>query len=73
MKNNTSVLTRPNQPRQVPVYFIGLAGGQILYARVAITGRNKTTLDAAAKELGHNLLALEPMCWIPKLANCRVF
>jgi NAD(P)-dependent dehydrogenase (short-subunit alcohol dehydrogenase family) len=26
-------------------------------ARVAITGRNKTTLDAAAKELGHNLLA----------------
>ena len=55
---------------------IGLATARLFVAegaRVAITGRNKTTLDAAAKELGHNLLALEPMCWIPKLANCRVF
>ena len=39
---------------------IGLATARLFVAegaRVAITGRNKTTLDAAAKELGHNLLA----------------
>jgi len=39
---------------------IGLASARLFVAegaRVAITGRNKTTLDAAARELGHNLLA----------------
>jgi NAD(P)-dependent dehydrogenase (short-subunit alcohol dehydrogenase family) len=39
---------------------IGLATARLFVAegaRVAITGRNKTTLDAAARELGHNLLA----------------
>jgi NAD(P)-dependent dehydrogenase (short-subunit alcohol dehydrogenase family) len=38
---------------------IGLATARLFVAegaRVAITGRNKTTLDAAGKELGHNLL-----------------
>jgi NAD(P)-dependent dehydrogenase (short-subunit alcohol dehydrogenase family) len=41
---------------------IGLASARVFVAegaRVAITGRNKTTLDAAAKELGKNLLAFQ--------------
>jgi NAD(P)-dependent dehydrogenase (short-subunit alcohol dehydrogenase family) len=39
---------------------IGLATAQLFIAegaRVAITGRNQKTLDAAAKGLGHNALA----------------
>jgi NAD(P)-dependent dehydrogenase (short-subunit alcohol dehydrogenase family) len=41
---------------------IGLATARLFIAegaRVAITGRNKTTLDAASKELGKNLLAFQ--------------
>jgi NAD(P)-dependent dehydrogenase (short-subunit alcohol dehydrogenase family) len=41
---------------------IGLATARLFVAqgaRVAITGRNKTTLAAAAKELGKNLLAFQ--------------
>jgi NAD(P)-dependent dehydrogenase (short-subunit alcohol dehydrogenase family) len=41
---------------------IGLATARVFVAagaRVAITGRNRTTLDAAAKELGKNLLAFQ--------------
>src|SRR5882724_13693726 len=54
LKNKTALITGGNSG-------IGLATARLFVAegaRVAITGRNQATLDAAAKELGPNALAL---------------
>ena len=55
LKDKTALITGGNSG-------IGLATARLFAAegaRVAITGRNKSTLDAAAKELGKNVLALQ--------------
>jgi NAD(P)-dependent dehydrogenase (short-subunit alcohol dehydrogenase family) len=55
LANKTAIITGGNSG-------IGLATARIFLAegaRVAITGRNKKTLDAAAEELGHNVLAIQ--------------
>ena len=52
LKGQTALITGGNSG-------IGLATARLFVAagaRVAITGRNNTTLDAAAKELGQNAL-----------------
>src|SRR5260370_30361600 len=54
LKNKTALITGGNSG-------IGLATARLFVAegaRVAITGRNQATLEAAAKELGPNALAL---------------
>src|SRR5258707_9791603 len=54
LKNKTALITGGNSG-------IGLATARLFVAegaRVAITGRNQTTLEAAAKELGPNALAI---------------
>src|SRR6202171_5308519 len=54
LKNKTALITGGNSG-------IGLATARLFVAegaRVAITGRNQATLEAAAKELGPNGLAL---------------
>src|SRR5258707_15712672 len=54
LKNKTALITGGNSG-------IGLATAKLFVAegaRVAITGRNQTTLEAAAKELGPNALAI---------------
>jgi NAD(P)-dependent dehydrogenase (short-subunit alcohol dehydrogenase family) len=54
LKNKTALITGGNSG-------IGLATAKLFVAegaKVVITGRNKETLDAAARELGHNALAL---------------
>jgi NAD(P)-dependent dehydrogenase (short-subunit alcohol dehydrogenase family) len=53
LKSKTALITGGNSG-------IGLATAQLFMAegaRVAITGRNQTTLDAAATKLGSNALA----------------
>jgi NAD(P)-dependent dehydrogenase (short-subunit alcohol dehydrogenase family) len=55
LANKTAIITGGNSG-------IGLATARIFLAegaRVAITGRNKKTLDAAAEVLGHNVLAIQ--------------
>jgi NAD(P)-dependent dehydrogenase (short-subunit alcohol dehydrogenase family) len=55
LKGKTALITGGNSG-------IGLATARVFVAegaRVAIIGRNKTTLEAAAKELGKNLLAFQ--------------
>ncbi|MCY1075924.1 SDR family oxidoreductase [Archangium lansingense] len=55
LKNKVALITGGNSG-------IGLATARLFLAegaRVAITGRNQETLDAAVKELGPNLLALQ--------------
>ncbi len=55
LENKTALITGGNSG-------IGLATARIFAregAQVVITGRNKTTLDAAVKELGSNALAVE--------------
>src|SRR5260221_13748408 len=55
LKNKTALITGGNSG-------IGLATARLFVAegaRVAITGRNKATLEAAAKELGPNAIAIE--------------
>ena len=55
LKNKTALITGGNSG-------IGLATAKLFIAegaRVTITGRNKETLEAAAKELGPNALAVE--------------
>src|SRR5467141_31352 len=54
LKNKTALITGGNSG-------IGLATAKLFVAegaRVAITGRNQATLEAAAKELGPNALAI---------------
>src|ERR1700737_5101813 len=54
LKNKTALITGGTSG-------IGLATARLFVAegaRVAITGRNQVTLDAAAKELGPNALAI---------------
>src|SRR6202040_1979804 len=54
LANKTAFITGGNSG-------IGLATARLFVAegaRVAITGRNQTTLEAAAKELGPNALAI---------------
>jgi NAD(P)-dependent dehydrogenase (short-subunit alcohol dehydrogenase family) len=54
LKNKTALITGGNSG-------IGLATARLFVAegaRLAITGRNQQTLDAAATELGHDVLAL---------------
>jgi NAD(P)-dependent dehydrogenase (short-subunit alcohol dehydrogenase family) len=54
LKNKTALITGGNSG-------IGLATAKLFVAegaKVVITGRNKETLEAAAKELGPNALAL---------------
>ena len=54
LKGKTALITGGNSG-------IGLATAKLFVAegaRVVITGRNKETLDAAAKELGPNALAV---------------
>ncbi len=54
LKNKTALITGGNSG-------IGLATAKLFVAegaRVAITGRNQATLEAAAKELGPNALAV---------------
>jgi NAD(P)-dependent dehydrogenase (short-subunit alcohol dehydrogenase family) len=54
LANKTALITGGNSG-------IGLATARLFVAegaRVAITGRNQTTLEAAAKELGPNALAI---------------
>src|SRR5580693_2744041 len=54
LANKTALITGGNSG-------IGLATAQLFVsegARVAITGRNQATLEAAAKELGPNALAI---------------
>src|SRR5258707_2691829 len=54
LANKTALITGGNSG-------IGLATAKLFVpegARVAITGRNKATLEAAAKELGPNALAI---------------
>jgi len=55
LKNKTALITGGNSG-------IGLATARLFVAegaRVAITGRNQTTLDAAAKALGPNVIAIK--------------
>src|SRR5260221_1740759 len=55
LANKTAFITGGNSG-------IGLATAKLFVAegaRVAITGRNKATLEAAAKELGPNAIAIE--------------
>src|SRR6267142_109132 len=55
LKNKTALITGGNSG-------IGLATARLFVAegaRVAITGRNHKTLDAAAAELGHDVLAIQ--------------
>src|SRR4030088_1602081 len=55
LANKTALITGGNSG-------IGLATAKLFVAegaRVAITGRNKATLEAAAKELGPNAIAIE--------------
>src|SRR3954470_14186192 len=55
LKNKTALITGGNSG-------IGLATAKLFVAegaKVAITGRNRETLEAAAKELGPNALAIE--------------
>jgi NAD(P)-dependent dehydrogenase (short-subunit alcohol dehydrogenase family) len=55
LKNKTALITGGNSG-------IGLATARLFVAegaKVAITGRNQTTLDAAAKELGNSVLAIQ--------------
>jgi len=55
LKNKTALITGGNSG-------IGLATARLCVAegaRVAITGRNQTTLDAAAKALGPNVIAIK--------------
>ncbi|HMF74640.1 MAG TPA: SDR family oxidoreductase [Bryobacteraceae bacterium] len=55
LKNKTALITGGNSG-------IGLATAKLFVAegaKVAITGRNQTTLDAAAKELGSNVIAIQ--------------
>ena len=55
LKNKTALITGGNSG-------IGLATAKLFIAegaRVAITGRNRATLDAAVKELGPNAIALQ--------------
>lgn len=54
LKNKTALITGSNSG-------IGLSTARLFVAegaRVAITGRNQTTLDAAAEELGPNVMAI---------------
>ena len=55
LKNKTALITGGNSG-------IGLAAARLFVAegaRLAITGRNQKTLDAAVAELGHDLLAIQ--------------
>src|SRR6266404_9930214 len=55
LENKTALITGGNSG-------IGLAAARLFLAegaRVAITGRNHKTLDAAAAELGHDVLAIQ--------------
>src|SRR6266404_9003210 len=55
LENKTALITGGNSG-------IGLAAARLFVAegaRVAITGRNHNTLDAAAAELGHDVLAIQ--------------
>ena len=55
LQGKTALITGGNSGIGLATARVSVAEG----ARVAITGRNKTTLDAAAKELGKNLLAFQ--------------
>src|SRR6476469_3176057 len=54
LKNKTALITGGNSGIGLETARLFVAEG----ARVIITGRNQATLDAAAKELGPNALAL---------------
>ena len=62
LENKTALITGGNSG-------IGLATARLFVregAKVVITGRNATTLDAAAKEIGSNVLAVEADVTDPK-------
>src|SRR5215475_12912145 len=54
LKNKTALITGGNSGIGLETARVFVAEG----ARVIITGRNQATLEAAAKELGPNVLAL---------------